>query len=520
MTKFRKIIAVISAVLMLLPVFSLMIVAEEQSNIPTIVLDGIGSSDTVNGEGEVVFPPQAGNIMDAVKGAIFPLAGSLVTGDYTACEDELSVAVQKMFDEIAMDENGVSATDADTAYVRPTPEEIRETVAKTVHNDKNDYIWYSYDWRYDMQTIAGNFHDFIEYVLDATGAGKVNVIAFSMGTAVLMTYLHDYNYQYINNFVLVGGAFNGVNSCGDSFSGNITFSGTAFAHFFTGLTGDSFGGKLLDALLVALYEMGLFNGIADLGAKIVDQTMDYLYENGLAVTFGRMPGLWSLMAPESYDLAKEKLLEGAGVSDEFIAKIDYYHDEIQANNETILKGALAKGINWAIVGKYGYTIPPVTGEPNELGDGVIEGKFESYGATIALAGETLGDGYAQAVDDGHDHISADNIVDASTCRFPENTWMIKNSWHDDNFTSICALLDWLLAHEDAQATVWEDKRYPQFLIYTKSAETLEPLTEENDVSGYAEVSEEPAGILGFVKSILDLIFNIFNTIKTAVSSAT
>ncbi|MCR5781486.1 MAG: alpha/beta fold hydrolase [Clostridia bacterium] len=520
MNKFRKIIAVISAILMLLPVFSLMIIAEEQSNIPTIFLDGIGSSDTVNGEGDVVFPPQAGNILDAVKDAILPLMGSLVTGDYTSCEDDLSVAVQKMFDEIAMDENGVSATDADTAYVRPTPEEIRETVAKTEHNDKYDYIWYSYDWRYDMQTLAGDFHDFIEYVLDATGARKVNVIAFSMGTAVLMTYLHDYDYQYINNFVLLGGAFNGVNSCGDSFSGNITFSGTAFAHFFTGLTGDNFGGKLLDALLVALYEMGLFNGVADLGTKIVDQTMDYLYENGLALTFGRMPGLWALMAPESYDPAKEKLLEGSGVSDEFIAKIDYYHDEIQANNETILNGALAKGVNWAIVGKYGYTIPPVTGEPNELGDGVIEGRFESCGATIALAGETLGDDYVQAVDDGHNHISADNIVDASTCAFPENTWMIKNSWHDDNFTAILGLIDWLLAHEDAQATVWEDNKYPQFLIYTKTSETLEPLTEENDVSGYAEVSEEPPGVLGFFRSILNLIFRIFNTIKTAVSAAT
>ncbi|MCR5040806.1 MAG: hypothetical protein K6C36_01755, partial [Clostridia bacterium] len=112
------------------------------------------------------------------------------------------------------------------------------------------------------------------------------------------------------------------------------------------------------------------------------------------------------------------------------------------------------------------------------------------------------------------------MVDASTCRFPEHTWIIKNSWPDDNFTSINALLDWLLAHEDAQATVWEDERYPQFLIYTKSAETLEPLTAENDVSGYADVGSAPAGILGLFRRIFDLIFNIFNTIKTAVSAIT
>ena len=515
----KRLTAMLTALLMLLPVFALTAFAADQTNVPTIFLDGIGSSDLIDAEGNVVFPPQAGNILDAVKGAILPLAGSLLTGDYTACQDELSVAVQGMFDEIQMDENGVSATDVRSAYVRPTAEEIRETVAKTEHNDKTDYIWYSYDWRYDMKTIAAGFHDFIEYVLDATGARKVNVIAFSMGTAVLMTYLHDYNYKYINNFILLGGAFNGVNSCGHSFSGQISFSGSAFAHFFTGMTGDGFGGKLLDALLVTLYETGLFHGVSSFATKIVDQTMDYLYENGLAVTFGRMPGLWSLMAPDDYLIAKDKLIEGSGVSDEFVEKIDYYHDTIQANNKTILNKALRKGCNWGIVGKYGFTVPPVTGEPNELGDGVIECKYESFGATVAIAGETLGDGYVQAVNDGHDHLSCDNMVDASTCAYPENTWIIKNSWHDDNFTATLALLDWILAHEDAQATVWEDEKYPQFLIYTKSAETLEPLTEKTDVTGYAEVGE-PVGILGFFKSLFGMITRIVYTIKTAISGLT
>lgn len=42
---------------------------------------------------------------------------------------------------------------------------------------------------------------------------------------------------------------------------------------------------------------------------------------------------------------------------------------------------------------------------------------------------TLGDDYVQARDVGHNCLSEDGIIDASTCMLPENTWFIKNYGH-------------------------------------------------------------------------------------------
>ena len=73
---------------------------------------------------------------------------------------------------------------------------------------------------------------------------------------------------------------------------------------------------------------------------------------------------------------------------------------------------------------------------------------------------------AQEIADGHNHLSPDGVVDASTCRFPENTWFIAGLYHDDfNLGEWPARLGLWLIEGGAKGTVHSKAAYPQFTKY-------------------------------------------------------
>ena len=78
--------------------------------------------------------------------------------------------------------------------------------------------------------------------------------------------------------------------------------------------------------------------------------------------------------------------------------------------------------------------------------------------------------------DGHNHVSWDYKIDASTCMFPEQTWIIKNLTHGyaiENGT--LDILIWLLT-ADAQPTIHTDRtNYPQFILYNAYRRKLTPI---------------------------------------------
>ena len=74
---------------------------------------------------------------------------------------------------------------------------------------KNLFI-FPYDWRLDLNIIAGDDSDMpeiitlkekIEEVINKTGSGKVDIIAHSMGGLVVKTYAQKYGQEYINKFI-------------------------------------------------------------------------------------------------------------------------------------------------------------------------------------------------------------------------------------------------------------------------------------------------------------------------------
>ena len=132
----------------------------------------------------------------------------------------------------------------------------------------------------------------------------------------------------------------------------------------------------------------------------------------------------------------------------------------------------------AIISNYGKAAVPVLADDGYQSDFLIDTARTSLGATCADYGETLGEGYIQKNADGHNHISCDNVIDASTCIYPEYTWFVKDmmhTWYSIGYYHFT----WWLAQSASQPTVSDAEEYPQFLLNNQETKTLDPLTPEN-----------------------------------------
>jgi hypothetical protein len=141
-------------------------------------------------------------------------------------------------------------------------------------------------------------------------------------------------------------------------------------------------------------------------------------------------------------------------------------------------------------------------------DGTVDTKYASVGGTIAPLGETLGEDYVQAVDCGHNHLSADGKVDASTCLFPESTWFIDGQSHvgvfcnGEEFNDYADLVVWL-ATSEKQPTVHDNPAFPQFTKAVGENNDLEPIVENDDPADYFSVIT--ALIYSVIKYVISLI---------------
>jgi hypothetical protein len=191
-----------------------------------------------------------------------------------------------------------------------------------------------------------------------------------------------------------------------------------------------------------------------------------------------------------------------------LEKIRYYHDNVGSKNDEILTRAKADGVKISICSHYGRGSVPVTPMACLEGDNLIETACTSNGATVAFVGETLGEDYVQAVDCGHNHLSADGKVDASTCLFPESTWFIDGQSHvgvfcnGEEFNDYADLVVWL-ATSEKQPTVHDNPAFPQFTKAVGENNDLEPIVENDDPADYFSVIT--ALIYSVIKYVISLI---------------
>lgn len=520
MKRLQKTVAWLLAALLLLSAASLAAVAAKetaQTDVPMIFVAGFVSTDTVDQEtGEALFPPTSKTIRKAVKDAVNPVLKSALKGEFRGLDYPLNQAVLSLLDGLRCDENGDPINPrTGTVYQWPTPEEVRAACDHGFQKPTTDAIYYSYDWRLDMKTLAEQLHDFIEYVLECTGAQKVDIIAYSMGTCVLSSYLNLYKGEYIDSLILYLGALNGSSACGDPFENSLGMDSESLMAALNGLLGTDLKAEIGKALLDILYQKGMMDPPVDLVEGLLDRVFDELYRQSMPYIFGRIPGFWAMIPVEYYDGVRNTFSAGV-VSDVFYEKVDYYHN-VQLNIPTIIRTAMDAGVKIVDVVKYGYPIAPIIRDRNHESDFVVDTTYSSIGATCAAYNETLPEGYVQQKHPEKNYISPDNKIDASTCAFPDQTWFIKNSTHLGTLSGGTdgeqPLLLWLLTRE-TQPSVWDDPAFPQYMTYLPDG-TCAPLTAETNWSVLGNYKKED-GFLARLKRIFADWKQIFSLLVQSV----
>ncbi len=443
---------------------------------PIVYVAALGSATLYQNAGtadeKVVFRPETSSYIKLVAKLIIPLVSLIFTKDYDAFADALIPAAMDVFGPLANADDGTSTPDITTKEELPTDPE---------HGLDYSY-YYGYDFRADPVACAEGLDEFIDRVIEITGHDKVRIKASSMGGVVTMAYLEKYGTEKIKSVIFQCCPIKGTALAGDLYCGNLVIEEEAvyrYGMYDLPLLVDGIGGQILTGLVEVLSKTGVLGMLIGVIDKLLDNCLDRVYNEMLIPVFKANCGLWSFVPDEYYEEAKEFML-GKLYGEEtakLVERIDYYHYNVQCKADEILNGVIESGVPVMILAAYNVQRTPIIETWKNDSDETVDTKYASVGATVALLGETLGDKYVQAENDGHNHISADNKIDASTCALPENTWFVKDMLHCTTHEGHDGLYRWFFENDNTPEilNVHSNPAYPQFLQNNISEQTLTPL---------------------------------------------
>lgn len=512
----------ISILLALVMVFSLSSVAFAANTpvIPVIIVRGMGEDIYLqrdDGTQEKVFAPDTKSIMSAVT-EVVPAVISAVANDNYSNLDMAMRKVKSLFKYLACNEDGTPAYNLTVDY---TPEnlthyqnkkgsewKIAYSVADAVGSE-NTYF-FTYLWTRSPIKIAEDLNAYIENVKAETGADKVSLVACSMGGTITMSYLEKYGIDSIKNVVLASTAFLGTDIVGKLFSKDIDISINDVLDYFGAFLGRDVIQNIVQIVKYVLEDEGMIEETDDMLEELTLNLLDTLYSDVFMDTFVTMPGMWGLIPSAYYEKAKTALFADGEYPSFIITDIDYYMENVQSKAKEIIYDAQDNGVNVYITASYLTPGVPVTSDNEEYTDNLVDLKYASGGATVAEYGKTLKDVTINEADRVcknrfHDHVSSDNVVDASTCILPEQTWIIKNIGHMnyEYGKDTCALLVYL-ATSTRRVNIESSAKYPQFVNVNSSTGNFESISSEGSAFAGASLSDI---IRLLIKNVFKIILN-------------
>lgn len=320
-------------------------------------------------------------------------------------------------------------------YSDYTDEERREVNSHINIRNVEEYDTVRYYFTYDtfgsFEESAKSLHNFInDVVLKQTGADKVNIVPVSQGGALFAGYLDLYkeDYKHIKKVVSIAPAYDGSIIVGDILNDRIKIydadylDDTALPLLFGDLLGGKAKGYAVSAVLRALLSN---EQQTDIIKKALRAVVESIAINNAMI--------WALCPGEDYESAKERLIADDAHAP-FRAETDRYFEarENLVDNLYALmaNGTVVHNICCYDIGCYlSYLFE--SGEKNA--DDLLTPASSGLGTTSADTGKTLGSNYVSphtyCKNEAHNHISPDNVIDASTSALPENTWYFKNVAH-------------------------------------------------------------------------------------------
>lgn len=458
------------------------------SDYPVVIIPGIGQSNVwlLNDDGSYAldddgdkincFPAYA-PVMPLVKIALVPLLLSLIFQRDIGLSKALAEAVDLCFGMNMSDENGVCTGNVEVEKYPYSLAECSKEEKDHIYGciPLNDYLgdygedhlyFFAYNSFGNNIEAVDELYEFIQMVKRETGHDKVNIAPISMGGTLangLLEYYGEDNpdgkniYNDLNKVVYIVPALDGSSIVGDVYTKELTFLDKEYLY-------NGFLEELMDEEEARLIENVLRIFPDDVLMSVLDNTVDVLIEDVLK----NCTAMWALVPSEDYRWAAAKWL-GGEENAEIRAQTERYYQAQLNSDENILK-LLDYGIKVYNIVEYDQVLYDVGNSWNtENADGIIDLDSTSMGAYSANVGETLPEGYVQqnthCTVEGHNHISPDNVVDASTGLLPDTTFYFDGQNHESTGSNdiIVRLASKILSTDEIE-TVYSDPNFPQFNV--------------------------------------------------------
>lgn len=482
----KKIISIILAVALVISAASVVASAQVKTECggncdtcPAIVVPGIGQSNVwaldengdylLDGDGERIHCfPAVVNVGSIVAKAVVPVLLTLLTQRDMGLSNALCDIVLDAFEVNLCDEKGKNTGNIEVEKYLYSVAECSEYEKEQIYDNiplqefaqqaGEDHLYYfaynSFGNNYD--TVA-ELYDFIQMVKEETGHDKVNIVPISMGGSLanaLLDYYPDVM-DDINKVVYIVPALNGSTIVGDLFTKNFAFFDTEFLYngFLEALM-DEEDARMIEVIARILPDQVL--------SKVLHSVADCLVEDVAA----NITSLWGLCPKEYYPEASAALL---GSKPEIKKQTDMFY-KAQLDSLENIQTLVDKGAEVYNIVDYDVNMYLIGNSWNDdNADGIIHLSSTAMGVHSAIVGETLGEDYVQAntspncSDPTHNHISPDNVVDASTGLLPDHTFYFDGQGHEQTARNdaIIALATRLLATDDIK-DVYSSPDFPQF----------------------------------------------------------
>lgn len=468
---------------------------------PVIYVAALGSATVYADYGtdnqHALFRPDTNALIQGAVTALAPAVSDLLAGNYDAFGHALTGFVNDAFGGLALDGNGNSLEGVQADY---------NVITEAEKDHGIDYSFYfNYDFRLDPYEHADRLNDCIQQMKELTGHDKVQLKASSMGGVVTMAYLERYGTEDVETIILQCCPILGTDVAGDLFNGKFMINKDALVNYaldaIPNMESDPLQAILI-SLVHALDELGIWEFVLSQIDVLIPELIDIVYDESLIPIFGSMPGLWSFVPHESYESAKA-LMVNEETQAGLIEKIDAYHYNVQYRATEILREA-NKTVKIYIVAGYDVQRTPLVQAYMNTSDGTVDTKYASVGGVCGDYGKTLPEGYVQQIDDGHNHLSADGKIDASTCALPESTWFINDMLHSTTHDGHGEMYEWMLTSKEQQ-TVFSNEKYPQFMQNNIPDQSF---SEVSTMTPVDEFRENPS-----LTNLAKLIEYIFNLLK-------
>ena len=494
---------------------------------PVIIVPGYGGAGLFTEDGERVWGSDIGAMALGLLENIAKTGralGNLMAGDAQLIGEVVGEQVVDKLGVLRCNDDGTSvyplrpisveAAETNTAALNEKFPDGANTYELEIQTELKKYLDPSHiynftcDFRMGAEYNANMLRDYIDSVLEHSGAEKVNIYSLSHGGQVTATYLALYgDDNKVDNVIMTSPAIGGAGIAYDPFAGEIDFDEETLVRFIE-------QGVMIEEDINWLLKANWL-GILD---DILYAVKPYFYQ-----VMGNWGSIWDFMPLDKYDDAKALLLDEtqhAGL----IAKSDRFHYEIFPTIGERLRYLREEyGMNISVIAGYGNRI--ISGM-NEDSDSIIT-LSSATGATTPEFGKRFADGYTQVNDcDGKYKVSPDMTVDASTCYLPDNTWFIKGMFHAfvvfDDYTM--ELVMKLLLTDDI-TDVYSDEKFPQFRDSTSLCHSVWAHF-DNNVSGYVNsdskklivtnvCADSDINVTAVVCKGLDIKFKVDPTVKLA-----